>query len=309
MTAASTAPAWRPRVLVVDDSPENVRLVGRILKPMADVNFALGGVDGLDRAREQRPDLILLDIDMPDMNGYDVIRALKASEETSGMPVIFLTALSEREQEAEGLDLGANDYVAKPFNAAVVTARVRNQIRLLDYARRLQELNAELARHATTDSLTGLPNRRAFIEVAEREMVRIRRFGDLATVLMLDIDHFKHVNDTYGHDVGDAVLVEAGRRMEAAIRKTDMLARLGGEEFALLMPKTDMGGAQVVAARLLDHLRGKPIPTPTGEITVTATLGVTAIRADDETIMSALKRADIALYDGKAAGRNRIVSI
>jgi diguanylate cyclase (GGDEF)-like protein len=308
MTPAAAEPAWRPRILAVDDAAENVRFVGRIVRPMADVNFALNGADGLARARSIRPDLILLDVDMPDMSGYDVIRLLKAADETADIPVIFLTGETDQTREAAGLDLGASDYITKPLNAAVVAARVRNQLRLVEYARRLQELNAELARRASTDALTGLRNRRAFIEIAQREAFRIERFGERAVVAMLDVDHFKRVNDRYGHDVGDAVLVEIGRRMDNAIRKTDLLARMGGEEFALLMPNTDLDGARVVADRLLDHIRTRPFDTPSGPIDVTATIGLTLMRAEDEDISAPLKRADLALYEGKSAGRDRVAA-
>jgi diguanylate cyclase (GGDEF)-like protein len=309
MTATPAASGWRPRILAIDDAPENIRLVGRILKPMADVSFALGGVEGLKRAATLRPDLILLDVDMPDMGGYEVLRALKDAPLTADIPVVFLTGHDDQAREAAGLDLGANDYIAKPFSPGVVAARVRTQIRLLEYARRLGEMNAELERLATTDPLTGLQNRRAFVDVAQREMLRTRRFGETAAVAMLDVDHFKHVNDRFGHDAGDAVLVEVGRRMDNAIRRTDVLARMGGEEFAVLMPKTDMEGAAVVAARLLDYIRSAPVDTAAGPVPITATMGVTMIRADDADISAPLKRADLALYEGKGRGRDRVVTI
>lgn len=298
-----------PRILVVDDAPENIRFVGRILGPLnADVSFAVGGVAGLDRARTLMPDLILLDVEMPDKSGYDVIRALKGARGTRHIPVIFLTGRSTEADEASGLELGAIDYVTKPFNASVVIARVRNQLQIVEYARKLNDLNAELKRRATTDPLTGLPNRRAFQDVAERELVRLRRFGDQLAVLMLDIDHFKNVNDTLGHDAGDEVLRAVADRLSAGVRKTDFLARLGGEEFAVLMPKTDMDGAKVVASRLLASISSQPIMVADGaQLTVTATIGVSLARIEDKDINSALKRADLALYEGKAAGRNRVV--
>ncbi|MFN3614881.1 MAG: diguanylate cyclase, partial [Rubrimonas sp.] len=298
-----------PRILVVDDAPENIRFVARILGQVdAEVSFAVGGVAGLERARTQMPDLILLDVEMPDMSGYDVIRALKDARETRHVPVIFLTGRSTEADEASGLELGAIDYVTKPFNASVVVARVRNQLRIVEYARKLHALNAELERRATTDPLTGLPNRRAFYEMAERELIRLRRFGEQMAVLMFDVDHFKKVNDTHGHDAGDVVLRVVAERLAAVIRKTDFLARLGGEEFVVLMPKTDMEGARVVAARLLSGVRGEPIRISNDvALTVTATLGVSLARAEDVGIDDALKRADLALYEGKAAGRNRVV--
>lgn len=299
--------SWRPRILVVDDAQENVRFAGRIVAPLADVSFALDGDGGLTRARDLRPDLVLLDVELPDMDGYEVIEAMREDPELAETPVIFLTGRYDDADEARGLDLGAADYVTKPFNAAVVLARVRNQLRLIDYARKLTALNAELERRATTDELTGLPNRRAFFDVARRELSRHQRFGEPCMALMLDIDHFKSVNDTHGHDIGDLVLRAVAERLRDSVRKSDCPARLGGEEFALLMPNTDVAGGEVVAERMAATVREAPVPTPAGPLRVTATLGLTAMSARDQSVEEMLKRADEALYDGKRAGRDRVV--
>jgi diguanylate cyclase (GGDEF)-like protein len=292
---------------VIDDAPENVRFVGRILKPLANVTFALGGVDGVTRALSQRPDLILLDVEMPDMSGYDVIERLQSDPAVRETPVIFLTGRSDGDAETRGLELGAIDYVTKPFNPTAVLARVRNHLRLLEYGRKLRALNEELERRATTDELTGLPNRRAFFEFGARELTRFARYGEPAAVILLDIDHFKRVNDTFGHDAGDIVLREVARRLTRTTRQLDWPARLGGEEFAVLLPKAAESGAETAARRILEALRAAPVETPAGPIPVTATAGVTQIRAGDGSLEAVLKRADLALYEGKRAGRDRFV--
>jgi two-component system, cell cycle response regulator len=279
-----------------------------VLKRVADVSYALSGADGLRLARGLGPDLILLDIEMPGMSGLDAIRALKAEPATTAIPVIFLTWRSGDADEASGLELGAIDYIAKPFNAAIMTARVRNQLQLVSYAKQLQALNEELERRATTDALTGLPNRRAFMETAAREAARFRRFGDPMGLLMIDIDHFKSINDTHGHDIGDIVLREVARRLAGLLRDTDTIGRLGGEEFAVILPRTDAEGARAVADRLLHALRGRPIPSDAGPIPVTATIGLSMLDPVETAIDAALKRADVALYDGKRGGRDRVVT-
>jgi len=307
LSESRAAAPWRPRILVIEDAPENVRFVGRLLKRFGAVHFALGGREGLALARRLKPDLILLDVEMPDLSGYDVIGRLRGDPETAPIPVIFLTGRSDGADEAKGLELGAIDYIAKPFNAAVVLARVRNHLKLVDYGRRLRALNAELERRAATDELTRLPNRRAYLDMAARELQRFRRHADDCSILLLDIDHFKAVNDTYGHDAGDAVLQEVARRLVKATRQLDTVARYGGEEFALLLPKTDAPGARVVAERVLQALRARPVMAQEAAVPVTATVGVTMLRAGDRGIDDVLKRADLALYEGKREGRDRVV--
>lgn len=307
LSETRAAAPWRPRILVIEDAPENVRFVGRLLKRFGAVHFALGGKEGLALAHRLKPDLILLDVEMPDLSGYDVIGRLRGDPETASIPVIFLTGRSDGADEAKGLELGAIDYIAKPFNAAVVLARVRNQLKLVDYGRRLRALNAELERRAATDELTRLPNRRAYLDMAGRELLRYRRYGEPCAVLLMDIDHFKAVNDTHGHDAGDAVLQEVARRLVKATRRLDSVARYGGEEFALLLPKTDAPGALVVAARVLETLRARPVSAQGVRVPITATLGATMLRAGDRGIEDVMKRADLALYEGKRTGRDRVV--
>ncbi|SDF66078.1 MULTISPECIES: GGDEF domain-containing response regulator [Thalassobaculum] len=294
------------RILIVDDARENVRILATILKDVAAVSFSLGGMDALTKAKATLPDLILLDIEMPDMNGHEVIIRLKSDPRTALIPVIFVTSHADVEDEEAGLRLGAIDYITKPFNPAIVRARVSNQLMLRAYAKQLEDLNVELERLATTDSLTGLANRRAFRERMTQELRRLDRYGGEACVMMMDLDHFKSVNDSYGHDAGDAVLREVAERVAGQLRETDTFGRLGGEEFAILAAGTPVDQGALVADRVLRSVREEPVVWNGLEITVTTSVGMTPLRAGDGSIDAALARADQALYASKNAGRDRL---
>ncbi|WPZ33765.1 diguanylate cyclase [Thalassobaculum sp. OXR-137] len=294
------------RILIVDDARENVRILASILKDVASVSFSLGGQDALVKASSTLPDLILLDIEMPDMNGHEVITRIKDDPRTAPIPVIFVTSHADVEDEETGLRLGAIDYITKPFNPSIVRARVRNQLMLRAYAKQLEDLNIELERLATTDSLTGLANRRAFRERVTLELRRLDRYGGEACLMMMDLDHFKAVNDSYGHDAGDAVLRAVAQRVSGQLRETDTFGRLGGEEFAVLAAGTPVEQGAMVAHRLLSSVREQPVIWNGLEIAVTTSIGMTALRAGDGSIDAALARADQALYASKDGGRNRV---
>ena len=294
------------RVLIVDDARENVRILASILKDVASVSFSLGGQDALTKASETLPDLILLDIEMPDMNGHEVITHLKGDPRTALIPVIFVTSHSDVEDEEAGLRLGAIDYITKPFNPSIVRVRVRNQLMLRAYAKQLEGMNVELERLATTDSLTGLANRRAFRERMTQELRRLDRYGGEACLMMMDLDHFKTVNDSYGHDAGDAVLREVSQRIASQLRETDTFGRLGGEEFAVLAAGIPVAQGAMVAERVLNIVREAPVVWNGLEIAVTTSIGMTPLRAGDGSIDAALARADQALYASKNAGRDRV---
>ncbi len=294
------------RVLIVDDARENVRILASILKDVASVSFSLGGQDALTKASETLPDLILLDIEMPDMNGHEVITRLKGDPRTALIPVIFVTSHADVEDEEAGLRLGAIDYITKPFNPSIVRVRVRNQLMLRAYAKQLEGMNVELERLATTDSLTGLANRRAFRERMTQELRRLDRYGGEACLMMMDLDHFKTVNDSYGHDAGDAVLREVSQRIASQLRETDTFGRLGGEEFAVLAAGIPVAQGAMVAERVLNIVREAPVVWNGLEIAVTTSIGMTPLRAGDGSIDAALARADQALYASKNAGRDRV---
>ncbi|MDK2123118.1 diguanylate cyclase [Parachitinimonas caeni] len=290
-------------ILIVDDEPANIEVLAAVLEHY-DVRFALTGREGLLRARfAPLPDLILLDVMLPDLDGYAVCSELKGDPTTAEIPVIFVTALSDPRSEARGLEIGAVDYISKPFSPAIVRARVRNHLEIKRSRALLQKL-------AVTDSLTGLYNRRHFDQAIEYEAHRhLRRELPLSLVL-LDVDHFKRYNDFYGHPAGDDCL----RRVAAAIasalkRPADVAARIGGEEFACLLPETDQVGALAVAELIREAISALAIPHASSEVSdiVTASLGVASLAGSDQSGAARLcQLADTNLYRAKSNGRNRV---
>ena len=250
------------------------------------------------------PDIILLDIMLPDMDGYNVCRRLKENEQTKNIPVIFVTAVSEVMDAARGFALGAVDYITKPFHPPMVQARVKVHLDL----KHKQEL---LEEYAFIDSLTEIPNRRSFDEVARKEWNRARRSGQSLSVLMLDIDHFKEYNDTYGHGRGDECLRRVARTIQQSLRRAgDFVARYGGEEFAALLPYTDHQEAMEIARGILEAMEQEGIPHRASPVSdhVTISIGLTSVPAPNEaTIEDIIDAADQGLYAAKDQGRNRTV--
>ncbi|MFL6632882.1 MAG: diguanylate cyclase domain-containing protein [Massilia sp.] len=290
------------RILVVDDAMENIQILHGALQDEHEVLFAMDGRRALDIARTQRPDLILLDAVMPGMDGYAVCKELLAAPETSDIPVIFVTALKSPEDETRALGAGAADFISKPVNAAVVRARVRTQ---LTVKRQRDALRALIL----TDGLTGVANRRAFDERFDAEWRRCGRAGLPVALILVDIDHFKLYNDHYGHQAGDATLVQFATAMRrAAARTQDLVARYGGEEFAILLPQLDGRGATGVAHRLMTELAEIAIPhaaSPTAAH-LTASMGIACMVPGEHSIPADLIQvADALLYQAKAEGRNR----
>jgi len=294
-------------ILVVDDAPENVMLLSLILKDLGKISSALSGREAIDKALESPPDLILLDIQMPELDGYDVIKALKEDPRTENVPVIFVTGLSDDGDEEKGLKLGAIDYITKPYKPTVVTARVRNHLRLREYAVRLELMNEELERLATTDALTSAFNRRYFMSRLEDEVERVRRYKRPSSLLMIDVDHFKRINDGFGHDVGDTVLIQLVKLLEGQVRQLDTVARFGGEEFVILLPETVEKDALISAERLLELVRASSIDAAGNTIQFTISIGCAEFGSDCPNVEAILKTADLALYDAKESGRNRVV--
>ena len=290
------------RILIVDDAMENIQILHHALQDEHDVLFAMNGAKALEMAQHQQPDVILLDAMMPDMDGYDVCSALRASAATRDIPIIFVTALKTPEDETRALDAGAADFISKPVNAAVVRARVRTQLTVKRQSDALRELTL-------TDGLTAVANRRAFDETLANEWRRCARVQTPVALIMVDIDQFKNYNDAYGHQAGDACLQQvAGAMRRAAGRPQDLVARYGGEEFAILLPQEDGHGAEGVARRLLDEVSLLSIPHAHSSVTpwVTVSMGLASmIPADGATPGDLIKRADALLYQAKAAGRNR----
>jgi len=294
------------KILIVDDAIINIQVLNELLKGEYRVFFATRGNEALDIATTALPDLILLDVMMPDMDGYDVCRKLKDDPLLKEIPVIFITAMSQEQDEVLGLELGAVDYITKPFNLSLVRLRVRNQLEL----KRQRDI---LERLSLMDGLTGLPNRRAFDECFDREWRRAWRKGWDLSLIMLDIDYFKAYNDTYGHIAGDDCLKRIGSALAATLgRGGDFIARYGGEEFICVLPNTDTAGATSMGEKLRTMVEELQIPHQTSSISpsVTISLGVAHVTPDKGvTPESLVEQADAMLYRAKRDGRNRVASL
>lgn len=290
-------------LLVVDDERQNRLLLTELFDGQYRIIQAKNGVQALEKARQHQPDLILLDVLMPEMDGMAVLHELKRDGSTRHIPVIFVTALDSAADEEKGLDLGAVDYISKPFHPPIVRARVRNHLQLVHQRRLLEQL-------AALDGLTGIPNRRQFDTALEREWRRCRRNAQPLSLIIADVDFFKKYNDTLGHASGDRVLQEVAATLRQGVRRpADLVARYGGEEFVLLLPETCAANAQLLARNLLNLLQQKALPHPASDVGPHITLsmgGVTAIPAGDAPDTEFFQRADAALYAAKAQGRNRV---
>jgi diguanylate cyclase (GGDEF)-like protein len=287
------------KVLIVDDSPDALALAkARLGKEGLDLVCADGGKAGLEMAASARPDLILLDLDMPDMSGFDVCRALKADSELCMIPIIFLSGSGGPEDKVKGLNLGAVDYVTKPFDAFELRARVNAALR----TKHMQDL---LIEHAKIDPLTGLANRRGLMERLAQEWERIQRHGGQLSFIMGDVDHFKEVNDTHGHMVGDRALHDIAGALVGQCRQVDLPCRYGGEEFAIVVPDETAAGAGILAERCRQAVEAIRLSVGTDTVRVTASFGVAdaATAASPEAM---IQQADEALYRAKNAGRNRV---
>lgn len=293
-----------PLLLIVDDTPANIQVLAHALMGSYRVKFATNGPDALALASiDEKPDLILLDIMMPGMDGYEVCRRLRDHPGTQHIPVIFVTARNEVHDQEHGFHVGAVDYIGKPFELAIVRARVRTHVAL----KRRTEL---LERLAFLDGLTEIPNRRRLDEVLQIEWRRAMRNQSTLALLMLDVDHFKAFNDHYGHGAGDECLRKVAHTLQAMLlRSADFIARYGGEEFAVLLPECDDQGARRVAERLRASVEALGIPHAYAETAPQVTISVgyaTQMPAQNGEPTGLTNAADQALYLSKQQGRNRV---
>jgi diguanylate cyclase (GGDEF)-like protein len=289
-------------VLIVDDDYANIEALSKILGGMYEVYVAKDGPDAVETAESLLPDVILLDIIMPDMDGYEVLATLKNSVGTQGIPVIFITGLSDADDERKGLVMGASDYITKPFSPAIVEIRVRNQIKIIEQFRTIERLSM-------TDQLTDLPNRRSFEKRLMTEWGRAAREREPISILLIDVDKFKNYNDAHGHLQGDAALQSVAKAFTRAMgRSSDFVARWGGEEFITLLPNTDLGGALNVAEHIRRSVEDMEVPCPTGHAAkITVSIGVNIQTSGaDSTVDSFISGADNALYKAKETGRDRV---
>ncbi len=289
------------KILIIDDNPDELLIAkSRLKKECEDIFCAESGAAGLKIAKLEMPDLILLDVDMPDMSGFDVCRALKADPDLCMIPVLFLSGFVSPEDKIKGLDLGGVDYITKPFDAFELQARVRAALR----SKNLQDL---LIEHAHIDPLTGLPNRRALMERLQQEWTRMQRHGQTFSFIMADVDHFKKVNDTYGHLVGDQLLKQIANVFAKQCRNVNTPARYGGEEFAVIVPQETSSKACCLAERCRRVIEKIAIPINGEDVRATASFGIaeTTDVAAPETL---IQHADEALYAAKVAGRNKVAT-
>lgn len=292
-------------ILIVDDTPANIQILAEALRSRYLIMVATSGAAALDLLRQgELPDLILLDIMMPDMDGYTVCRQIKREPRTQNIPVIFVTAKVETEDQQMGFNIGAVDYITKPFQIPLVLARIKAHVRLKLKSDHLEQL-------ALIDGLTEIPNRRAVEETVAREAGRAHRDRMALSVLMIDVDFFKTFNDMYGHGSGDECLRRVADALEGALRRpADFVGRYGGEEFVVILPNCVAAGAATVAETMRSAVASLAIPhagSPAARH-VTISVGVGFRPADSETsAIELLAEADEMLYQAKARGRDQVV--
>lgn len=289
-----------PRLLAIDDSMLIHRLLkSRLKHERLEIHAVTSGRAGLEAAAELQPDVILLDVDLPDMGGFDVLHALKADPRTHDIPVIIISGCGETTTKVRGLEMGAIDFVSKPFDMAELKARIRAAVRIC-------RLIKMLAQRAQLDGMTGLWNRTYFNERLERELAAATEFGAPLSLIFCDLDHFKALNDEHGHPFGDFVLEEFAKRLSSG-RDSDVACRYGGEEFVIILPGTGTEEAAKVAEHYREALRrrrweGFP------DLTVTASFGVVDLEtAGGASAEKLIDCADQALYAAKQSGRDRVV--
>lgn len=299
----------RGRILVVDDNPDNVEIIAtRLRSHDYEVEEASRGEEALERIKANPPDLVLLDVMLPGIDGYAVARTIKSDASLQFIPVILVTARDSTEDKVAGLDAGADDYLTKPINFPELEARVRSMLRIRELQSELEVKNRELERLSITDGLTGLYNHRHVHEIVHEEFERAKRSDEPLSVVMLDLDFFKDVNDRYGHQAGDAMLRSMASILRETAREIDKLGRYGGEEFIAVLPGTTTESAAIFAERVREGVARHRFDVDTAELKTTISAGVAthphpAVGDPGDLV----RLADEALYAAKDAGRNRVV--
>ena len=293
----------RAVILIVDDEVTNIEIMNAVLEDTYEICFATSGEQAIEVARTVLPDLILLDVMMPGIDGYGVCERIKSERLLADVPVIFTTGLTDQEAEVRGLSLGAIDYITKPIQPVVLRARVANHIEL-------KRLRDQLAQMAVTDALTGLSNRRHLEETIKTEITDLAANKDWLSVILLDIDFFKSFNDTYGHPEGDRCLIMVASALTRAMHRSDnTVARYGGEEFACILPGADYDSAMRIAQGIKTQVQALNIPHSGSSISpfLTISMGVaSAIAENDMTSSDWINHADQQLYLSKAGGPDMI---
>lgn len=298
------------KALIVDDDLKTAKLFQACIESIPGLEVATCHNAGAMREMiENQPafDVLILDKNLPDTEGIDLLRELRGIDSYEFTPIVMITADDSRSTRVDALESGATDFLTKPIDTSELIARMKNMVNLREYHLMLTSANENLEKLATTDPLTEVWNRRSFMDRLQMEMQRAYRFEQDLTVAMLDADHFKRVNDTHGHAVGDQVLVGIAKAARARLRDIDVLGRLGGEEFALCLAQTPMEGGRVVAERIRQDIQKLKFTSGNEEFGVSVSIGL-AQWTRGESASDALDRADKALYEAKEAGRNRVVA-
>lgn len=296
-------------VLVVEDCAPDAYKISEVLEKDKDHAVLVKcQTEALEKIEENQFDLILLSINLHNEDGLRLLSYLRSSNRSRHTPILLIANKDDTERLAKGLELGANDYIMRPFDSNELLARVRSQVRRKRYNDKLHENYETSISMALTDSLTGLYNRRYVTTHLEKQFELFNEQNKPFSVLMMDIDHFKKVNDTHGHDVGDEVLKEFAHRLKQSVRSFDLAARIGGEEFVAVLPETEVGVAAMIADRLRETIATDafPISSAPGSLRVTMSVGVGEARRGDANTDTILKRADNGLYGAKNSGRNRV---
>ena len=297
-------------VLVVDDSQSARLHIINILKqisPLKSFHEAGGATAGFKLLLNRPVDIVICDLEMPGMDGFKFLNLVSTREEIRKIPVIMVTGREDQETKIKGLEFGASDYVTKPFDPDELVARVKVQLKIKSLQDSLKKNNELLLNLSNTDPLTQLFNRRYLTEALDNELMRSARVSSPLALLMLDIDHFKRVNDTYGHQGGDRVLVAMAELLRGHLRPYDVAARFGGEEFALILPGTGLPQALEVAGRLREAAERLSFSGNLQDLKLTVSLGAAAFPfANVKTVDDLIREADYALYGAKRGGRNRV---
>ena len=295
-------------VLVVDDSAVSLTLLEHALSRVAEqVHTARNGREAMEIFERERPVMVITDCLMPDVGGVELCQRIRAAQ-SFYVYIIMVTSISQTDNVVKGLAAGADDYLTKPFHTEELLARAKVGLRLIDLYRQLEEKNRLLEHFALTDPLTGLPNRRAIEAWAAHELPAAVRHGFSFWVVLIDLDHFKRVNDTYGHDAGDNVLKAFGEILKSNTRSSDISGRVGGEEFLHVVTHVDEVNVPTLIERMRAKLTGQTFSFAGSAVTVTASVGVAGFRGGDQapTFRELVGRADRALYRAKQRGRNRV---
>ena len=299
-----------PRILIADDTPDNIRLLEFCLDDIEDCELftATNGVEALEVAREVHPETILLDVMMPGKDGIQVCREIRMDPKLAQVPIILVTAMSDEDDVVRGLEAGADDYVTKPFNGRIVAARTLAAVQRYTVVSENRRLIHELEEAARKDAMTSLLNRSTFFDVFHHDLMRSVRSGETCSFVMLDIDHFKTINDTYGHLAGDQAIIRVARQLREAARESDAIGRYGGEEFCVLLPDTPLEGAMIWAERCRQSIEAMGFQWEGADVRVTASFGATQTEPGERKVEDVINRADLALLKAKAEGRNRVIT-